>query len=225
MPKIFYNFASRSRPVKLIKCIENIIELSETADYIILIKMDVDDVVCANKEFNEKLLSYGSKVIPVYGFSKNKVDAINRDIWMVKDWDILINMSDDMIFLVKGFDRQILSDMDYLQKGTDVFLHYPDGSPAADILCTMSIMGKEYYDRFGYVYHHEFANVYCDNEATAVARILGKYKFINTQLFSHEHPAWGKCETDEQYLRTESKEGYALDHATFLRRQKQNFDL
>lgn len=224
MPKFLINFASRSRPTKLIACIENIQEHIETDDYLILLSLDADDPTCATKEFNAKLKSY-KNVIPVYGFSENKISAINRNIWMVEDFTILINMSDDMHWLEKGFDKIISDHMEQFFPNTDGFLHYHDMSPACDILSTMSIMGKRYYERTNYIYHPDYANVYCDQEATEVAKKLGKHKFFNIHLFEHRHPIWKKAEMDEQYLKTEEKEGYARDHATYIRRKKKNFDI
>jgi enamine deaminase RidA (YjgF/YER057c/UK114 family) len=48
-------------------------------------------------------------ILLVYGTSKNKVDAINRDMdaFSKPHWDILVNMSDDMEFTYKGFDIDI----------------------------------------------------------------------------------------------------------------------
>lgn len=224
MPKFFINFASRSRPTKLISAIENIQEHIETDDYIILVTLDVDDTSCATKEFNEKLKSY-KNVMPVYGFSKGKIHAINRSIWMVNDFKVLINMSDDMWWLQKGFDRVIENHLDENFPDTDGFLHYHDMSPASDVLCTMSIMGKKYYERTGYIYHPDYDNVYCDQEATEVAKKICKHKFFNIHLFEHRHFIWGKCEKDAQYEKTENKEGYAKDYATYIRRKKINFGL
>lgn len=225
--KILYVFPSRSRPSKLIATIENIISMAKHDNYTILVSMDVDDPTVATKSFNEKLLTY-EKVKPVYGYSKNKIHAINRDVWMVKDFDILILMSDDMKFVVDGFDLDIISQFPCIDKDvvdTDLFLHYPDGSPASDVLCTMSIMGRSYFKRFNYIYYPEYVNVYCDNEATQVARILGKYRFVNRQLFVHNHPAWGLAEMDDQYRLTEDKDNYAKDNEIFQRRIRHNFDL
>lgn len=225
--KILYKFSSRSRPSKLISCIENIISMARHDNYTILVSLDVDDATVSTRSFNEKLFTY-KNVKPVYGFSKNKTHAINRDIWMVNDWDVIICMSDDFVFLVDGFDLDIISQFPSIDSGiidTDLFLHYPDGSPCKDVLCTMSIMGRRYFDRFGYIYNPEYLSVYSDNEATTVARILGKYRYIDRQIASHDHPAWGKGEMDDLYRLNENKDNYAIDKSTYDRRVKINFEL
>ena len=224
MPKILFNFASRSRPNKLISAIQNIQDKIETSDYLILVTLDVDDTTCATNEFYERLKCY-KHVMPVYGFSKNKIDAINKNVWMIDDFDILINMSDDMYWLEKGFDKVIEDNMMESFPDLDGFLHYHDMSRASDALCTLSIMGKKYYSRTNYIYHPDYANVYCDLEATEVAKALGKHRFFDIHLFEHRHPIWGKAEMDAQYLKTENKEGYAADYATYSRRRNNNFNI
>lgn len=222
--KILYSLASRSRPEKLINCIENIINLSRHDNYIILLTLDVDDVTVATKEFNEKLKSYGEKVKPVYQFSKSKIDAINKNTWIITDFDILINFSDDQKFLIEGFDLEIIKDMEEFFPDTDGFLHYPD-SHAKHLLPTMSIIGKKYYARFNYIYHPDYVNVYCDNEAMDVAKILGKHQFVDKNIYDHFHPAWGTADTDEQYLKSENPASYAIDAATYEKRKLNNFGL
>lgn len=223
-PKILYSLASRSRPEKLINCIENITNLSRYGNYIILLTLDVDDITVATKDFNEKLKYYGEKVKTVYQFSKSKIDAINKNTWMIPDFDILVNFSDDQKFLMEGFDLEIIKDMEEFFPDTDGFIHYPD-SHAKHLLPTMSIIGKKYYDRFNYIYHPDYVNVYCDNEAMDVAKILGKHQFINKVIFDHFHPAWGMAEMDEQYLKSENPASYAIDAETYNRRKSINFEL
>lgn len=207
---ILYNFASRSRPDKFFKAIENINKLSKT-DHIIAAKIDIDDP--------SMLLTFGSFDLPnlkVYsGYSKNKIDAINRDI--PDGWDILVNMSDDMVFTKEGFDLDIIEAFngDY-----DQFIHFPDGY-TDNRLCSMSIMGKDYYDRFGYVYHPDYVSLWCDNEAQDVAKDLGKYKFVNKNIFIHDHPAWTGAKADQQLIDTQKY--YRQDQRTYNKRKACGF--
>lgn len=212
--KILYKFASRSRPAKLLACIANIKAMSTHPDYTIMVTADVDDASMRDIKLPDGVIIY-------YGISTGKVNAINRDMPLAPDWDILINMSDDMEFIKHGFDTEIVKDFQMLTS-TDAFIHYPDQA-AGEALCTMSIMGREYYDRFGYIYHPDYKSLFCDNEAQDVAKILRRYKFIKKRLFNHNHPAWGLCATDEQYIRTEAF--YYEDKVTYERRKANNFDL
>lgn len=189
---ILFNFASRSRPDKFKQCVENIRSLA-VHPYVILVKADSDD-----SSMGMDYVPKASDLIYSYGISNNKIHAINRDIDKVKDWDILINMSDDMLFNKYAFDDTIINSFD----NNDQFLHFPDGN--RNDLATMSIMGRKYYDRFNYVYHPSYISLWCDNEAQEVAQSLGCYKYCNIHIFDHLHPAWGKGNYDMQYKKTES---------------------
>jgi hypothetical protein len=219
--KILYKFASRSRPQKFFETLENIRNMAHHDDYTILCSLDVDDPAMKTQEVLE-ILKFQRRIRVIWGHSKNKVDAINRNMDTAKDFDILINMSDDMRFIQPGFDLKIIEHFEKYFLDLDGVIHYPDGN-VNQLLMTMSIMGKTYFDRFGYIYHPSYTSLFCDNEATDVAKILGKYKFINEQLFEHLHPAFRKSEMDEQYKHTESF--YAIDGAIYKQRQSRNFDL
>jgi hypothetical protein len=215
--KILYKFATRSRPDKFYACIENIKALATYPDYHILVTADVDDT----SMHDAALKFHGGKNVTVYyGTSLNKIDAINRDMGLAPDWDILINMSDDMFFIQPGFDSIIVQDFE--RYGLDTLLHYPDQA-AGSALITMAIMGRKYYDRFGYIYNPEYKSLFCDNEQQEVAKLLGRYVFVKRRLFDHNHPAWGRCATDAQYIKTESF--FYEDQATFNNRKNINFNI
>lgn len=219
--KILYNFASRSRPEKLIKVVENIINLSRHDNYAIIVTLDVDDPTVAKREFNDRLKSYRN-VFPIYQFSKSKVDAINKNVWIIDDWDIVINVSDDILFVKEGFDVEIINDFRQYFTDLDGCIHYPDGVTQKKLM-TMNIFGRKYFDRFGYIYHPDYINLWCDNESMEVAKILSKYVYIEKDLFRHLHPAWGLADTDKQYKYAEST--YHIDWETFKKRQFINFGI
>lgn len=219
--RILYKFSSRSRPTKLLAVLQNIAQLARHDDYFIMLTLDNDDETCNTEQLREELKKY-PKVIPFWGTSTGKVNAINRDIEFAGEFDILVNMSDDQLFLWEGFDLRIINDAKENFSDTDFFLHYPDGT-VNERLCTLSIIGRDYFNRFNFIYHPDYISLYCDQEAMAVAQILGKYKYIPIHLFKHFHPAWGLAEMDEQYKKTESF--YGQDGLTFQRRQAKHFDL
>lgn len=216
MPKILYKFPSRERPHKVIKALENIITLSKHQDYCILLTLDIDDISTNNRQFNNKLKEFGNKVMPVYGFSKNKVNAINRDIWMVNDFDILCLHSDDMVFIKDGFDLDILEAFD----NYNGLVHFPD-QVAKENLITYSMMSREYYDIYSYIYNPEFMSVYCDNYQQDVAKKLKMYKFVNKEILRHEHFCWGYGEKDSLLTKTENPENYNVDNITYQRLLKE----
>ena len=212
---ILFKYATRNRPELMVKALSNIEEMA-SGDYILLVSVDSDDTKTIDK-CTELLVPF------VIGNPSNKIEAINRDVELLKEdpWTILICMSDDMQFLVPGFDQIIEQDMAEHFPDGDGVLHYPDGNRGD--LMTMSIMGRKYYERFNYIYHPDYKSLWCDNEATEVAQRLGKYKFINRQLFTHNHPAYKKGQMDNQYRLTESF--YREDERTYQIRKAANFPL
>src|SRR5688572_3313500 len=207
---ICFNFASRNRPEKFISCLENIRQFISDKDYFVLAKIDEDQ-----KELYWKVKDY-PEVIPVYGRSVNKIHAINRGLEGVK-FDILCNHSDDMFFIMQDFDLLI---KEHCQD--DTFIHFPDQT-TGDRLCSYSIMDKIYFSRFNYVYHSAYRNLWCDNEAMEVAKILGRYKFVNEKILEHRHPQYRLTNMDMQYRKTEAT--YWIDKRTFDKRKNKRFDL
>jgi hypothetical protein len=214
---IYYNFATRNRPQKMAEALGTIIDLSENNNYSIGLTIDDDDSTTLNShQLSDILQSDQIKVNP--GRSTSKVHAINRGM---AGWsgDIVVNMSDDMRFIKRGFDRDIVR---AFQRDTDQFLHFPDGR-VNKILPTMSIMGRSYYERLNYIYHPDYQSLWCDNEAMEVAQQLGRYKYIDKQIFSHDHPAWTGEPADPLLLHTESF--FEIDQQTYQRRSQSGFPI
>lgn len=218
---ILFNFATRSRPKWFVESVKNIDDHVRSKDYLIVVKADRNDP-SMNTPSVRQFMTDHPHIIAEWGLSSGKIHAINRNI-PAHGWDILINMSDDVRWLKKGFDDIIRKDI-----REDTFLHYPE--PFADSQCAkqrkppisvVSIMDKKYYDRFGYVYHPSYKSLWCDNEATEVATMLGRHKFVHNRLFSHEHPQIGRRQMDAQYRLTESY--YRHDEMVYNRRKAKGF--
>lgn len=223
-PKILVKFATRSRPIKFLNCIENYRSFSTHNNYEIRVTADTDDPSMNTNEIRDLMKRY-PQVNLIYGTSTDKVNAINRDLSTEDEFDILINTSDDMWFVKPGFDTIVVNAMNDTFPDFDGVLHFNDGNKYGSKLMTMSIMGKKYFDRFGYIYFPGYKNVYCDNEAMDVAKILGKYKYFPDILFNHNHPMWGLGKWDEQYIKTENPENYKVDGETYKIRKSNKFYL
>ena len=189
-PFILYKLATRSRPQRFSDTLQSIVSNSSDNNYLILVSIDEDDD-SMQQYIDDKEIGLGyphSNCVVVNGKSKNKIDAINRDIdavtqkWNIQ-WDILVNISDDMLILSSNFDSVVRL---HFTETTDLFLHLPDGYQN-DNVATMSIIGKDYYDRFGYVYHPSYESVWCDCEAMDVAKILNKYYYRNERQIGRAH--------------------------------------
>ncbi len=211
--KILFKLTSRSRPEKFKETLENIIDnVSEDCEYKILCTVDSDDHTLTGF-----VTFVDSPYILHSGVSKNKIDAINRDMDKSGDWDILVNMSDDMRFIQKGFDKVIV---DSFAGDTDLCLHLPDGNQNEKLI-TLAILGRKYYERFNYIYHPSYISLWCDMEMTDVAKNLGKYKYVPQLVYRHLHPAWGLAPMDDQYIKTESFE--SVDKQNYLTRKANGF--
>lgn len=212
---ILYKLTTRSRPHNAYTVIRSIVDLQSNQDYEILISVDHDDPTA--RALIEKVVQVKGNWMFKAGTCLGKIGSINRDVDAVKNWDILVNVSDDTVFTQHGFD-QIIRDQFQDFKGV---VHFPDGN-RKDLL-TMSIMHREYYEKDNYIYFPMYKNLWCDNEAMEVAKIRGQYKFVDLQIFEHRHPAYNKGENDEQYKKTEGT--FAQDQELFKSRQLINFGL
>jgi len=227
--KILFKFATRMRPQKFFNCLDNIIAMvADKYNYEILVSCDANDKKMSAAKIEGALLerSREGHITIVKGKSKNKIDAINRDIDAIRAWDILINTSDDMMFIKKGFDNIIRKDLEKKFPDTDGVLHYNDGNQKENVM-TMTIMGRNYYERFGYIYHPSYKSVWCDVEQTEVAYMLDRYQYMKDDkiLFRHLHPAWGLAEYDVQYRASEHLNIWGEDLKMLLKRRIGNYDL
>ncbi len=71
---ILFKLATRSRPEKARKAIDNIIMNCASQNYKILVSIDKDDATMQGFDHEHQ------NVFMVDGYSKNKIDAINRDM-------------------------------------------------------------------------------------------------------------------------------------------------
>lgn len=224
--KILFKFPSRSRPEKFFKGLDNIINnLADKENYLIVATLDSDDDTMYNRDVLTRLKPYieHNKVVPIFGTSKSKIDAINRDMEKFQDFHIGVVYSDDMEFQVHGFDNIIREKFRIHFPDTNGNLHFNDGFQ--NRVCTMTIMGRmffeSHYNKKFYV--DEYFSLFCDEEYTIVANKLNKMQYFPEIIFNHKHVANGFGQPDELLKKTE---GYwEVDKNTFLRRQQANFYL
>lgn len=210
--RILFKYPTRSRRGLFLRGIESIQQNASSNDYHILVSAEpetIDPTMYPLPQIEN--VSYHIEK------TNNKVHAYNNGInENCFDFNILVCMSDDMVFIKKGFDNII---RDSLKEFNDCLIHFPDGN--RNDLITLPIMGREYYERFRYVYHPSYVSVYCDNEQMDVAKELGCYQFIDKQIFEHKHPAYGKANMDALYVNNESY--YSLDSENYKKRKLNGF--
>lgn len=218
---ILFKLPSRERPSKCFAAIDNIISMiGEGVDYRIQLTLDLDDASMSNQDVRDRINSYGERVKAYWGTSTGKINACNRDMEFSGEWDILLLHSDDFVFTKLDFGKDILEAFN----GYSGLVHFPDGFQN-ERLITYPMMTREYFNLFGYIYHNAYDSVYPDNEQMAVAKKLGRYKYVPTCIFLHQHYLAGFGRQDELSKKEDSPENYQKDRATFLRRKAINFDL
>jgi hypothetical protein len=222
--KILIKFPTRGRPDKFFRVLDEYIAKAENLNRIaFLVSLDTDDVSMNNEIIVNRLKNYQNKIKLIYFFgnSKTKIEAVNADMDKVSGWDILLLASDDMIPVIEGYDRVICKDMNDYFKRLDGVLWYNDGGQ--NNINTLSIMGKKYYDMFGYIYHPDYVSLWCDNEFTEVSEKLKKVYKSDQIIIEHQHPVYQKTNYDQLYARNESY--YNIDKQTYEKRRDRGFDL
>lgn len=223
--RILFKYPSRGRPDRFFVGLESIYNnLNDKDNFHVLITADEDDPSMNSEAIKDRIKTYKNSTV-VYGASKSKIDAINRELDSVVDWydfDILICMSDDMVFNVYGFDDMIRTDLNYHFPDFDGLLHYPD-QDAKEYLATMYIAGRKFFNRFGHIYNPRFKSLWCDNLLMDIAQRLGKYKYCGYQINLHLNPAYGHLEKDAMFLEQQGHWGH--DQAIYEEIKARGYDL
>jgi len=87
---------------------------------------------------------------------------------------------------------------------------------------TLPILDRVYYERFGYIYHPDYLHMFCDQEMTAVAHMLGKAVTLPL-LFPHNHYSTGKFIMDIINLKNNAT--WIQGEKVFNRRKLSNFGI
>ena len=212
---ILLKLPSRSRPIRMVEAYDKAMRMAtDPAGIRPLFAIDSDD--------RASLRAWSTLRLPMDALCRgprdSKVEAVNRGIKEFPyKWDVVVVISDDMICQVYGWDEHVRAA--FADGNTDRCVHFPDGHQTE--LCTLPVMGRGYFDRFGYVYHPDYLSLWCDNEQTDVAVRDGRMVRSDVVLFRHDHPAWGTGRWDPLYRHNEGKN--AIDKATYERRKAQGF--
>jgi hypothetical protein len=102
----------------------------------------------------------------------------------------------------------------------DGVLWFNDGTQG-NRLNTLCILGRQYYDRFGYIYNPVYKSLWCDAEFTRVGNILKKQAYFEQCIIKHEHHSLTGEGFDITYQQNEIYE--SVDRQTYLERQNSNF--
>lgn len=217
---ILIKYATRGRKDKFYAGLHNILDtISGKHPFLIVVSLDVDDKVMM--DCIDDINTY-ENVQAYAGPPNGKIAAINRDVeYLNFNWDLLVNFSDDQRFVFNKWDVHLIHQIKLAWPNTtDFFAHLNDGY-VGERLPTMSVMGREYYERFFYIYAPCYKSVSCDAEAYYVAMMLGRHKYFQDIIFKHEHYTNIKGKPDETYRFNDK---YAdQDTRTYFKRLNKNF--
>ena len=218
--KLLIKFPTRNRPNKFLNILDKYVGFLDDKTTEIVVTCDLDDETM-NQEWVKEIAEAHPNVKLYFGENKSKIEAVNADLDGV-DFDIVLLASDDMIPKVKGYDTIIKNLMGVHYPDTDGILWFNDGYQG-DKLNTLCIIGKKYYDRFGYIYNPEYVSVWCDNEFMDIGNMLNKQTYFPEVIIQHEHPDWGHGGRDDIHVLNSKFE--ATDRETYNRRKANNFGL
>lgn len=221
--KLLIKFPTRGRQEQFLKTFEKYHELCEDKDNtMFLVSIDKDDNMMNNDEVISKIKNYKNTTL-VIGNSVSKIHAVNRDLDTFKeDWDIVLLASDDMLPIVNSYDNIIRNNMMFNYPDGDGILWFNDGFQG-NRLNTLCILGKKYYNRFGYIYHPDYKSCWSDNEFMTVGNLLKKQVYIDQVIIKHEHPDWGYGERD--MIHHKNFTDLSFDMKLFKDRESKNFFL
>lgn len=220
--RILFKFPSRGRKQRFFNTLDNLhANIADKDKFHIVCTLDEDDMEMNNELVKMQITSYPNTT-PMYGKSKSKIDAFNRDMDEITGWDICVAVSDDMQFIINGFDNLIREGFQYNAPDFDALLHYPDND-AKHIIPVLYVAGRKYFNRDLFIYNPIYWSLFCDNESAEVAKMRGKYFYMGIQILNHLNPAYGHLPRDEQFDKQQNMWG--RDERIYITRKLNNFGL
>ncbi len=221
--RILVKIPCRERSQKLLQRITEYQHLATDKTIQYLVSLDSNDTTCNNPYVLGRLQAL--RCVVYIGDSRNKVHACNRDIEKANEWDILVLASDDMVCQVEGWDQILIKEMTEYYPDTDgVLWHWDGDANTRTTLNTMCVLGREYYKRFNYIYAPEYYSLFCDNQFTEVASILGKQTYFEQVLFKHVHFS-NTIGMQKDLLMQRTQSFYHIDKLTYEKNKSRNYDL
>lgn len=191
--KLLVQFPTLARPDKFLKVLDQYVETCSVWNNVFFnINCDAEDETMTSPYVQERIkyiLGKKDKLIDGainYDYNTEKISAINAHVDERGYFDIVICASDDMVPRVHSWDQEIVEAMKEHFPNLDGCVHFNDGNTDGKLI-TFSILGRKLYEKLGYIYHPDYKSLYCDDEFTQVVRSMGKEKFIDKVIISHEH--------------------------------------
>lgn len=218
--KITVKIPSRGRPKQLLETLRGFAyncSVPSQVEYIV--SLDEDDQTMKDAG----VLSDLSKIPNCHIFFSQpagKIDACNRDMHHAAG-DIYMLIADDLVCIQQAWDAVIVTKMIASFPHLNGCLHFPDGIQNEN-LCTHPVIGKHYFQKFGYFWNPSYKAFFCDNEFTDIAKSTGKMRYVPIDIFRHDHPLRGQRKSDA--LNARDSEFSRADQRTFHKRLETGYD-
>ncbi|MBT4856173.1 hypothetical protein HOM50_04825 [bacterium] len=221
--ELLIKFPTRERTKKFFKCLDQYYKLlSKKHSYHFLISCDANDVKMNNAKVKERFKKYDNLTV-IYGERVGKIGACNRDMDLAPDFDIVLLASDDMWPYTQDYDDIIIQHMEKEFPDFDGVLNFADGHPkGSHVLNTYPILGKKYFNRFGFIYHPAYLSYFCDLELALVSRLYGKEAIVDIELLTHNNPAFTN---EKDALYNFNQKLYHKDEQIFMEHLTNKFEL
>lgn len=212
---------TRSRPKKSVQTINKFVRLSDHPGEV-MVTVCLDD---SDPRLKDYWNLYRSDCSVHWGIvqlnNKSSVEAINNgfknsNLYEAPDQIIMVVSDDTDCF--PGWDTVILKTT---EGKSDFLLRVSDGHQKR--ICTLPIMDRVYYNRFGYIYNPIYSHSWADTELTEVSYQLGRIIVRNDIVFPHLHPEVTKEPKDDLYKRNDLT--HDRDRPLYQQRKKINFGL
>lgn len=219
-PDILIKWPTRSRPDMFRATFEH----WQSPAVRFLVSIDADDPLCMTDSFLNWLGSIPNLKY-VIGRSKGKIDAINRDLDEAGKWDVCILAADDLVPQRSDYAEVIAGALFDTFPDGDGVVHVNDGR-AGRVLNTMPVMGRRYFNRFGYIYYgganhpDGYQSLWADNEFQEVSESLKRTVYIPETVVRHE---WIGHYVPTDPLNVRNEAFYQSDMEIFLRRKAAGF--
>jgi hypothetical protein len=214
--RFLFKYPTRGRPEWFRETLsEYYSKMSGNHQFQFVIAMDNDDEKM-NKPAMRDWLNAQKNLSYFYSDHANKIQACNTGV-PDDGWDILVLVSDDMTPIEQDYDNIIAQDMRREFPGLDGALHYNDGK-TGKLLASLSIMGRKFFERYGFVYYPAYKGTWCDNDFMDAAKQWGKYWYCDRTIIRHD---WQKHGGDEVYVKGNST--YHEDQDVYNWRKERKF--
>lgn len=197
--KLLIKYATRTRPNRMLSIINSILSNSIIPNNIsICISLDSDDKIVLEKSTLDKLQTIlkASKVnIRVFVSPRStKVEAINRDVEKMGDWDYVLPITDYTEINTKGFDTLIL---DNVKENEVTFLSSINDNGIEKHF--IPVIPKKLYDKNGFIYNPQLKANFLTEELER--RFEGSINITETLcIHRYIHPEWLYFDSDTLLL-------------------------